>query len=67
MNKARGSDAVLDEFIISTVDICLPIYIRLFDYILQSGNIPNDWVFGEFRTNTNIIGKHVDFVTIFKL
>ena len=38
-NKACGSDAVLNEFIISTVDIFLPIYIRLFDYILQSGNL----------------------------
>ena len=46
-NKACGSDAVLNEFIISTVDIFLPIYIRLFDYILQSGKIPNDWVIGE--------------------
>ena len=35
---------MLNEFIISTVDIFLPIYIRLFDYILQSGKIPNDWV-----------------------
>ena len=40
-NKACGSDAVLKEFIISTVDIFLPIYIRFFDYILQSRKIPN--------------------------
>ena len=46
-NKACGSDALLNEFIISTVDIFSPIYIRLFDYILQSGKIPNDWVIGE--------------------
>ena len=38
---------MLNEFIISTLDIFLPIYIRLFDYILQSGKIPNDWVIGE--------------------
>ena len=46
-NKACGSDAVLNGFIISTVDIFLPIYIGLFDYILQSGKNPNDWVIGE--------------------
>ena len=36
-NKACGSDALLNECIISTVDIFLPNYIRLFDYKLQSG------------------------------
>ena len=42
---------MLNDFFISTVDIFLPIYIRLFDYILQRGKIPSDWVIGEILSN----------------
>ena len=45
-NKTHGSDNVLNEYIKSTKDVFLPIYIRLFNYILQTGSIPETWLVG---------------------
>ena len=45
-NKAQRSDNVLNEYIKSTKDVFLPIYIKLFDYILQTGSIPETWLVG---------------------
>ena len=45
-NKATGNDDVLNEYICSTINILLPIFISLFNYILMSGNIPEKWVIG---------------------
>ena len=45
-NKAHGSDNVLNEYIKSTKDVFLPIYIKLFNYILQTGSILETWLVG---------------------
>ena len=45
-NKATGNDGVLNEYICSTINIFLPIFKNLFNYILMSGNIPEEWVIG---------------------
>ena len=45
-NKAHGSDNVLNEYIKSTKDVFLPIYIKLFNYILQTGSKPESWLVG---------------------
>ena len=45
-NKAHGSDNVLNEYIKSTKDVFLPIYNKLFNYILQTGSIPETWLVG---------------------
>ena len=46
-NKACGPDFVLNEFIESTLDVFLSIYIQLFNHILDTGNIPRNWTIGE--------------------
>ena len=45
-NKSSGSDCIINEYIISTSHIMVPIYVKLFNDILESGNIPSDWVSG---------------------
>lgn len=51
--KSSGSDEILNEYIKNTLDTLMPIYIKLFNIILDSGIIPENW-------NTGIM------VTIFK-
>ena len=41
-NKATGDDNILNEYIYSSVDLFLPVY----NYILHTGNVPQDWVIG---------------------
>ena len=45
-NKATGDDNILNEYIYSTIDLFLPVYKKLFNYILHTGNVPQDWVIG---------------------
>ena len=44
--KAAGIDTVLNEYIKSTSTIFMPLYVLLFNKILDSGVIPEDWVLG---------------------
>ena len=43
--NATGNNGALYEYICSTINILLPIFKSLFNYILMSGNIP-EWVIG---------------------
>ena len=43
-NKACGLDNINNEYIKSTIDVLLPVYVNLFNSILDSGEIPNDWL-----------------------
>ena len=45
--KACGPDFVLNEFIESILDVFLPEYIKLFNHILDTGNIPGNLTIGE--------------------
>lgn len=45
-SKSPGIDSVLDEYIKNTKHILLPLYVRLFNIILDTGNIPTSWVEG---------------------
>ena len=45
-SKAPGSDHVLNEYIKSTKEQFLPIYVRLFNIVLTTGIIPEKWVEG---------------------
>lgn len=45
-NKASGIDYILNEYIKSTLDICLPIYHSLFNLILNTGVVPKSWTVG---------------------
>ena len=46
LNKSSGVDDILNEYIISTKHIFVPIYRKIFNLILQNGIIPSDWVKG---------------------
>ena len=46
LNKSSGVDAILNEYIISTKQILMPVYRKLFNLILENGIVPSDWVKG---------------------
>ena len=46
LNKSSGIDEIINEYIISTKHLLLPIYEKLFDIILNSGIVPSDWIKG---------------------
>ena len=45
-NKAAGIDGILNEFIKHTIDLMIPLYIKLFNRVLDTGDIPEDWLTG---------------------
>ena len=45
-NKAYGPDHIINEYIKSTIEQMMPIYINLFNLVLESGLIPSDWLIG---------------------
>lgn len=45
-SKAPGSDRILNDYIKSTKEQFLPIYVRLFNIVLTTGIIPEKWVEG---------------------
>ena len=48
-NKAHGYDMVLNEFIIATKDIFLPVYRVLFNLIMYTGIFPSKWCIGVIK------------------
>ena len=46
LNKSSGIDEIINEYIISTKHLMLPIYEKLFNIILNSGIVPSDWIKG---------------------
>ncbi len=38
--KSRGADDILNEHIKSTIDIMMPVYIKLFNKVLSTGEVP---------------------------
>ena len=44
LNKSSVNDDIVNEYIISTKHIMIPVYVKLFKAILETGNIPTDWV-----------------------
>ena len=45
-NKACGDDRVINEYIRSTIGLLLPVFKCIFNYVLETGNIPQDWTLG---------------------
>ena len=43
-NKARGQDIIINEFLKSTKDKMINIYVKLFNLILSTGLIPEQWL-----------------------
>ena len=66
-NKAPGIENILNEFIKHTIDLMIPLYVKLFNKILDTGDIPEDWLTGliipiyknkgEKNDPSNYIGK----------
>ena len=48
-NKACGEDKVVNEYIKSTVDIFLSVYEKLFNFILDTGIMPDVWLVGDIK------------------
>lgn len=48
-NKSFGNDAILNEYIKSTANQMLPIYINLFNLIFDTGILPDIWLEGIIR------------------
>ena len=44
--KATGIDGIRNEYISSSVSLLMPIYIYLFNKILDEGTIPEEWLIG---------------------
>ena len=44
--KSAGIDLIVNEYIKSTKDIMMPLYIKLFNKVLQCGYMPEDWLIG---------------------
>lgn len=45
-NKAEGIDGIINEYIKSTKHIMCPLYVKLFNKVLDTGVIPEDWLIG---------------------
>ena len=43
-NKSVGEDAIANEYIISTIDVMMPLYVALFNTIFDTGVIPSCWL-----------------------
>ena len=48
-NKAGGYDRILNEYIKSTIDQCIYIYVKLFNLVFDSGFFPECWTVGIIR------------------
>lgn len=46
LNKSGGADEIANEYIISTKHLLMPVYVKLFNIILDTGIVPSDWVKG---------------------
>jgi hypothetical protein len=45
-DKAFGNDGILNEYIKNTTDDLMPIYVKLFNIILDTGIVPDTWSLG---------------------
>ena len=45
-NKASGVDNIINEYIKSTKEIICPLYVKLFNKVMDTGDIPDDWLTG---------------------
>ena len=45
-NKAKGFDNISNEYIKHSINIFMPLYVKLFNLILNTGKIPKAWGYG---------------------
>ena len=47
--KCPGTDEIINEYIKISCPVLLPIYVKLFNMILDTGNIPESWLIGVIK------------------
>jgi hypothetical protein len=45
-NKAHGIDLIINEYLKCTKNTMIPVYVKLFNLILDTGIIPSEWLLG---------------------
>ena len=45
-NKAADIDCIINEYIKNTIDLLCPLYVILFNKILDTGILPDEWLVG---------------------
>ena len=45
-NKSPGSDMIINEYIKCTKELMCPVYVKLFNKILDTGDFPSEWMVG---------------------
>ena len=45
-NKSTGDDAIANEYIMTTIDVMMPLYTALFNTIFDTGVVPSCWLVG---------------------
>ena len=45
-NKAAGEDLIINEFLKSTADMLINVYVKLFNIVLNTGIVPAEWLSG---------------------
>ena len=59
-NKAHGDDHVINEYIISTSDKLIDVYIELFNIIFETGIILDSWLVGYIKSIYTNKGDKLD-------
>jgi hypothetical protein len=58
--KACGDDIINNEYIKSSIDVFLLVYLKLFNCIFGSGIIPESWLTGNVKPIYKNKGNHLD-------
>ena len=48
-NKTPGGDEILNEYLKLTKHFMLPVYESLFNLILKTGHVPEQWLIGKIK------------------
>ena len=56
-NKASGIDGITNEYIKASIDILLPVYVKLFNIIYDQGTVPIAWTTGIIKPIYKFISK----------
>ena len=49
LGKAAGHDEILNEYFKNAKDILLPLLVKLFNIIFETGMLPSSWLYGRIR------------------
>ena len=47
--KCSGTDEIINEYFKVSCPLFLPIYVKLFNIILDSGQVPESWLIGDME------------------